>query len=53
MLSKEMWRNLSCGEMFPHDRYLHMSNEKCGANLLCEEISLHDRLCTDYVQFMP
>ena len=21
----EMWRNLSCGEMFPHDRFLHMS----------------------------
>ena len=21
----EMWRNLSCGEMFPHDRLLHMN----------------------------
>ena len=21
----EMWRNLSCGEMFPHDRFLNMS----------------------------
>ena len=20
-----MWRNLSCGEMFPRDRFLHMS----------------------------
>ena len=29
--------------MFPHDRYLHMSNEKCGANLFCGEISPHDR----------
>ena len=41
-----MWRNMSCGEMFPHGRFLHMSNENCGANLLCREISPHDRsLC--------
>ena len=46
-------QNVLCGEMFRHDRFLHMSNEKCGANLFCEEISLHDRLFTDYVQFMP
>ena len=37
-----MWRNLSCGEMFPHDRFLHMRNEKCQANLLCGGISPHD-----------
>ena len=25
VLCGEMWRNLSCGEMFPHDRLLHMN----------------------------
>ena len=25
VLCGEMWRNLSCGEMFPHDIFLHMS----------------------------
>ena len=38
VLFVEMWRILSCGEMFRHDRFLHMSNEKCGANLWCGEI---------------
>ena len=35
VLCGEMWRNLSCGEMFAHDRFLHMRNEKCQANVLC------------------
>merc|ERR1712032_1450593 len=26
-------QNVLCGEMFRPDRFLHMSNEKCGANL--------------------
>ena len=35
-----MWRifpqdNLLCGEISPHDRFLHRSNEKCGEYLLC------------------
>ena len=25
VLCREMWRNLSCGEMFPLDRLLHMN----------------------------
>ena len=33
-----MWRSLSCGNISPHDRFLHMSNEKCGANLFSGEI---------------
>ena len=39
VLCGEIWRNLSCGEISPHDRFLHMSNEKCGEYLLCGEIS--------------
>merc|ERR1712218_489880 len=37
VLCGEMWRNLSCGGMFLHDRFLHMSNEKCGTYLLYGE----------------
>ena len=41
-----MWRNVEKSVMcrnFPHDRFLHMRNEKCQANLLCGGISPHDR----------
>ena len=41
-----MWRNVEKSVMwrnFPQDRFLHMRNEKCQANLLCGGISPHDR----------
>ena len=40
-----MWRNVEKSVMwrnFPQDRFLHMRNEKCQANLLCGGISPHD-----------
>ena len=39
VLCGEMWRNRSCGDIFPHDRFLHMNNEKCGKYLSRGEIS--------------
>ena len=41
-----MWRNVEKSVMwrnFPHDRFLHMRNEKCQANVLCGGISPYDR----------
>ena len=35
--------HVEIGEMFPHGRFLPMSNGKCGANLFCGEISPHEK----------
>ena len=43
--------HVEIGEMFPHDRFLHMSNEKCGANLFCGEISPHGSVLSQFTLF--
>ena len=43
--------HVEIGEMFPHDRFLRMTNEKCGANLFCGEISLHDTVLSQFTLF--
>ena len=39
----EMWRNLSCGEIFPHDRLLHMFCRNF--THFCVEKSFSQKLC--------
>ena len=43
--------HVEIGEMFPHDIFLHMSNEKCGANLFCGKISPHDTILSQFTLF--